>query len=403
MTESPRRPEAPDRSALVLAFDAYPKSTRARKAALAYRATGPVSFLGMSSPGRTRRWSPSGSSRQDGIAVHLVPMREPRTEPTGSNVVLNIVTIYLPALARMIQRVLATPADVVHVVSIPLVPLGVLHKLRHRSRMVLDVTERPGAVAAPGSVSTVLARAERLLLRLGRRSTDVATAVVQPDVDLLAAMGFRTSLLVRNAPRSSWRAPYVRPPVGPVRYAAIGSIFEGRGYEMLIDAVARADESSFTVHIYGPGREEYITGLKDRAEQQGVGDRVIFEGWIDGDEVSAAYLATHAGLVLYESEDPGNDGLSNKILECVASGRPVIAGDLPENRRFVTEHNVGWLSRMNVEDLAHTFTAAARDPRQLETLAERCRRIGDDWLTWEGEFSKVTEAVGHANNGRRGA
>src|SRR4029079_98320 len=102
----------------------------------------------------------AGRSAEDGVAIRLVKMRRPSTEPTNVNQIRNIALTYIPGFIRMALHVWRVPADVVIASGAPLIPLALLHRWRHRSKFVLDVTERPGAVAAQGSASAVFSRIE---------------------------------------------------------------------------------------------------------------------------------------------------------------------------------------------------------------------------------------------------
>ncbi|SRR5580765_721077 len=380
-------------SVIVVTMDSFKHSTRARKAALTYaEASFATQFLGMSAAGRTKRWEPAGRYTYEGVDVQLVPMRTPATSPSRRSVLRNVCLTYVPALIRMSRTLWKTQADVVHVGSTPLIPLGALHRLRHRSRILLDVTERPGAVGTKGSAFAVFARVETLVMAVFGRVVSVALAVVPGDLPALMQMGFREVHLVRNAPRAQWRAPYIDPPSGPLRVILVGSIFEGRGFELLLDAVSQVDaDKDLEVRVFGTGRDEYIQDLKNQSVARGVDDRVHWMGAIPPESVSSTYLSGHVGLVLYEPNVSGNDGLSNKILECVSSGRPVLAADLPENSAFVTKHAVGWLTDLTTEDLASHLADLAMQTSGFESVSARCRALGDLELTWDSEFSPVLE------------
>jgi glycosyltransferase involved in cell wall biosynthesis len=381
---------------LVVTLDAYRFSTRSRKAAIQYVSVAPTTFLGLSGAGRTGRWDRPGDFVADGVDVRQVYVRQPWVAPTLRSQIHNVFISYLPALARMAKLTLSIPADVVHVTGAPLTLLGLLHRARFGSRMVLDIPERPGAVAARGSVASIFSRVELPFLRFASRRVDVATVVTHGDVSAVSTLGFRTVALVRNAPLSNWRAPYTPPPdVDGDRLAAVvvGTIFEGRGYEILLRAMAKVKhQRDIRLKISGPGREDYLASLKSLTEQLDITDRVEWMGPIDSSEVSAAYLSADVGLVLYEPVDPGNDGLSNKILECVSTGRPVIAGDLPENRLFVTANGVGWLTDVSVDALAEALRSAGLG-EDVAAICAKCRQYGDTWLNWESEFAKVLAIV----------
>ena len=379
---------------LVVTLDAYRFSRRGRKSAAAYARRGPCMFLGLAAVGRAGRWDRAGSWRVDGIDVRQLPARTPRTERTPLNQVRNALRSYLPAYLRLAAAVLRTPADVVHVTGIPLALLGVLHKVRYASRFVVDVTERPGRVTASGSLAAVTSRFEPLVLRLCRPFVDVASVVVPADVAVLRRVGYQQVELVRNAPARPWRAEYRDPPErnpsDPVFLTMVGSIFEGRGLEMLIQALAlarQAYKSDVRVRIVGPGRADYVDGLRKLTSEVGVDEAVEWCEPVSSDEVSEQYLRSHVGLVMYESADPGNDGLPNKLMECVSSGRPVLATDLPETRRFVEENNVGWPAADDVESFARALGRLRH--QDFVGVSRHCRKLGDDWLNWEAEFSRL--------------
>jgi len=381
---------------LVVTLDAYRFSTRSRKAATQYLSVAPTTFIGLSGAGRTGRWDKPGNWVADGVDVRQIYIRQPWVAPNVRSQIRNLFLSYLPALARMATAVLRTPAGVVHVTGAPLVFLGLLHRARFGSLMVLDINERPGAMASKGSLASAFSRVELSFLRYASQRVEVATVVTHGDVAGVSALGFRTVALVRNAPVSNWRAPYTPPPDingGGLAAVVIGTIYEGRGYEILLRALAKVKhQRNIHVKIYGPGREDYLASLKSLTEALDIADRVEWMGRTDSSGVSAAHLSANVGLVLYETSNPGNDGLSNKILECVSTGRPVIAGDLPENRRFVTENGVGWLTEVTVVALAEALGSACLD-EDTSALSAKCRHYGDTWLNWESEFAKVLAIV----------
>lgn len=384
-----------ERRVLVISLAPFKFATRSRKAASVLARTSSTVHLSPARVGRNKMWDKAGSWMDQGVEIVQVPAAQPRTEPTRSNQVFNIMICYLPAFLRMSLQTIRRRADVVFVSGPSLIALGLLHKMLFRSELILDINERPGMVGAKGSAAAVFSRMETRILKLTASFVDTATVVTYADVEIVRSLGFNRVKLVRNVPMSSWKAPYERPPLSRstaagrnagLRAIAMGSVFEGRGYESLIEAIAIANQtSSVRLVICGPTRDAYLSSLVALAKSFEVDDLVEFKDPVPSNEVSATYLDADVGMVLYESLDPGNDGLSNKLFECVASGRPVIASDLPENHRFVWEHQVGWLTQTDAASIAKAMVEAFEPARLLE-LAEHCRAFGDDTLNWEAEF-----------------
>lgn len=390
----------PDDSVLVIALPAYRFATRARKAAICYANSRPTTYLSLAGAGRTGRWDTPGSRVEGGVDIRQVRVGTISVRTSRMAQLRNLLWCYLPGFLRLVRGALLQPAGVVHVSNPSLLIIGLAHKWRYGSKCVLDVPERVGAVNARGSLASKFSRFEPQLLLKASRWVDVALCVVPSELVTLSRLGFDRIFLVRNVPLSEWRATYTPPPdrTGCLRLMIVGSVFEGRGFEMILEAIADLSPSELDqirLAIVGPGRGDYIEGLRELSRRRGIETSISWLPPVSSSDVSAAYLTAHVGLVLYEGADPGNDGLSNKLLECVASGRPVLAGDLPENRAFVSENAVGWLSQMEV----HALTSALREilaETNLSAISDHCREVGDQRLIWEREFEVVLSAVSSA-------
>lgn len=392
---------------LVLSMPPYAHATRTRKAALAYMALGPVMFLAPQGVGRTGKRDDAGTEVRDGIIVHHATVGKVNNRPTRWSQIRNLVACYVPALGRVTRHALRTRAEVVHVTGLPLLPVALLHRSRYSSTLVLDVNERPASVGAEGSLFAVLARVEPLLLRWAQPRADIVTVVTAGHADILSQdHGFRDVTVVRNAPRRDWRAVWTPPPAHEpavdLHVVTVGTLFEGRGFESMIDAVAIARRAGVNIQldIYGGGRPDYLEALRDRAKSLALQDLVEFCGRVPASEVSATYLKGDIGLALYEPGDAGNDSLSNKLLEVVATGRPVLAGDLPENRRFVTHHDVGWLTATDPYSLAVALQECIK-PGELERVTLNCRALAEAALTWEQEFQPVADQLSRLTTSSR--
>lgn len=387
------------RRALVISPVPFKFATRSRKTALALSEHWSTAYVSFSRAGRTKSWDEHGTSTQHGIRVIQVKTRAPLTGPRRSSQVRNLLLSYLPAVFHLTWKALRTPAAVVVVNNTTFLPVGLLHRFLHRSTLVADINERPGMIQSKGSLASWFSRGEVRMLRRAGRFVDAAMVVTTADVDAVSDMGFERVHLVRNVPMLSWRAPYTPPPIAgspkaPLRAIAMGTVYEGRGYDTLLRAIASANaHTPIDLTICGPGRDDYIARLQELAAAEGIKDRVSFLERISPDEVSAQYLKHDIGLVLYEGHDPANDGLSNKLFECISSGRPVIASDLPENRKFLTKSDAGWLADTTVPALAQALVAAARNPEEIVRRARHCRDYADSQLNWDAEIAPLLAEV----------
>lgn len=393
---------------LVLSLTPYRFATRARKAAFHLARSHRVVFASLAAAGRTGIRDSPGRSTVDGIAITQVPVGRIRQSTDLFSRIWNLLVVYLPAYVRLAGVVRRAPSRFVYVTSPSLARLGLRHAERFGSKLIFDVPERPGAVAVKGSLASSFARIERRRLSEVARYAALATVAVAPDSAVLEDLGFDRVVLLRNAPLDTWRADFRPPEAGddrPLRGVLVGSLFEGRGVEAIIDALAicRTDGTPVRVTIAGPARPAYLADLERRAAQAGIADMIDWVGAVSSDDVSDLYLRHDVGFVLYDQSVSGNDGLSNKILECVASGRPVLAGDLPENRKFVEAHDVGWLSEVEARSLAGVLASIWERRELLVDYAERCRALGERELTWEKEMTPVLGLIDETGSRSDGA
>lgn len=380
---------------LVLSLQPYKFATRPRKAAAFLSEFADVLFLSPATIGRAGQNDEPGNFMVDGVRVLQLESKRAHTEPSAMNVGRNLVGIYGPTALRLLRQVLSTEADSVFCTSLPLAPLALAHQRKFNSKVVIDVSERPGMATTPGSVASVVAKFDRGLLSWMRSAQPLVTTVTYADTDYLKdECGLQQVQLVRNVPLSDWRAPYreLEPHPG-LSLVSVGSIFESRGFEMLIDTMAQCAREGLDVNldIYGRGRESYLESLQRRIKSTGA-ENVQLKGSVDRDTVSQTYLNYDLGVVSYDKSSSANDGLSNKLMECVSTGRPVLAADQPENRHFVEKYQVGWLADMTVE----AMVSAIRElldlgSEKIAQTARHCRDLGDAELVWEKEFLPVKE------------
>ncbi len=386
---------------LVVSRDAYRYSARGMKAAGQYSEIAPTDFLGLSEVGRAGPSEAPGEFVIDGLRVRHVRVRGRWLSPVGPGQVRKRPFGYGLAFLRLARAVLTTPASAIHIVGTPLALLGVAHRRKYRSHFVLDIDERPGSVARRGSLVSASLTIKRTLLTKIAKRVDIATVASEEDVKVVASMGFNRVQAVRNMPLSTWRAPYFPPTSDSARtltLAVAGPIVEGGGYEALLESLVKVEgERAVRLRVYGGVDSNYVSSLKRLTATWGLQERVEWMGCIEPEDVSAAYLDAHVGLALREEVDREADGLSSHILECVATGRPVIAIDSSENRRFVTENAIGWIADVSAEGLAKAI-GHVPDGADLEELSSKCRLLGDTLLNWEREFAPVIDALNLARH-----
>ncbi|QGN49551.1 glycosyltransferase [Micromonospora sp. WMMD558] len=390
---------ATDTTLLLFDISPYRHSTRTRKIAMTVASglPGIVRAVTLSRAGRFGAADETGRSWIDGVDVEHLPVRriDDRRRLVAS--VRNLVGVYLPGVWRLRRRVLATPAKTVFVGHISLFWIGLAHRRRWGSHVVLNGRERPGGIRTKGSLATWFSRVEpQLLRRVARQRGLTVVAVCESNAVAFRKLGFDDVMVVRNVPLASFAPEFVPPPSGPeLVVACVGTLYPGRGLEVLIDAVADARSAGARVRleITGPASEDYRQALRSRIVRLGAQSYVSLDGPCSAADVPSRYQRAHVSTALYQPVDPANDGLSNKLFEAVVAGRPVIAGNLPENRALIEKYRVGWAVPVEPAPLSELLARLAEDLTELRALARHCFVTGRAEFVWEAETALLQKRL----------
>ncbi len=121
---------------------------------------------------------------------------------------------------------------------------------------------------------------------------------------------------------------------GQLRLAAVGSLMPHKGFDLLIEALARLQREDVTLTIAGSGPDE--PQLRDLAGRLGLGDRVAFAGLIPPAQVPE--FMRRADLAVMPSR---YDGWGAVVNEALAVGTPVLVSEACGARSLVSQETLG--------------------------------------------------------------
>jgi len=151
--------------------------------------------------------------------------------------------------------------------------------------------------------------------------------------------------------------------------AEVGRLCDVKGQRELIEAVARVPGAR--VVLVGVDLEEggaFEQTLRDRAEELGTSDRVVFAGYRD----DAARVVAAADVFALPS---WTEGLPLVVLEAMALGRPVVATPVGGTPELVVDEETGLLvPPRDVAALAAALTRVLGDAALGRRLGEAGRR-----------------------------
>jgi glycosyltransferase involved in cell wall biosynthesis len=161
-------------------------------------------------------------------------------------------------------------------------------------------------------------------------------------------------------------------PEGAPLALALGRLHPNKGFDVLIEALARAPG----IHLWLAGEGPERARLETRAERLAVAQRVRFLGWR---EDTAALLAASDMLVCPSRHEP----LGNVVIEAWAAGTPVVAAASAGPAALIRDGVTGLLVPVEDADaLARAMTRLAENRTVRGELAAAGRS------TYAAEFSE---------------
>lgn len=229
-------------------------------------------------------------------------------------------------------------------------------------------------------VATALRRLVRARLRKG------AVLVVENGSDAVA-LGLDDTQLATNVVQVPGAGvelealPVTEPPAEPpVKIGTIARLVRSKGIDVAVNAVTklRAQGFSAELHIGGtPDPDNPAAVSADEIARWRETPGVMLHGWVG--DVASFWAGMH--LACFPSR--GGEGLPRSLLEAAASGRALVASDVPGCRDCVTTTGGGLLVPPdNVAALAEALATLAKDRASRESFATEARAgIARDYTT----------------------
>jgi len=165
------------------------------------------------------------------------------------------------------------------------------------------------------------------------------------------------------------------------RLIAIGGrLHDLKGVREMFRALARLRGEFTDLRLIVMGREEAYRGFEPVARELGVADLVVPTGWLDGDELAAAYAALD--VLVSPSICFETFGLVN--LEAMEMSRPVVVTSFGGCPEVVREGETGFVANpFDTETFADRIARLLRDPELARRMGAAGRRLLEERFTVE--------------------
>jgi colanic acid/amylovoran biosynthesis glycosyltransferase len=209
---------------------------------------------------------------------------------------------------------------------------------------------------------------------LGERAR-AAACVIACNADVAGDVrraGGRPRVIPHGVDLARFRPAAPRRRTGAVQLLAVGRLVPKKGFDLLVDAIARVD-APVRLRIVGAGPEE--AALRASVAAHDLGAVVTLAGPRTHAELPAEYAAADIVCVPSVEDETGDrDGLPNVALEAMASGRAIVAGAVGALPAAIEHGMTGLLVPPgHAGALAHAIAALARDAALRDRLGRAAR------------------------------
>jgi len=174
---------------------------------------------------------------------------------------------------------------------------------------------------------------------------------------------------------------------GKLKVLSVGRLIPRKGMIYLVQAIKDMDNVSLTIVGDGP--------LRNDLQKASIGMDVNFLGTLSHDELKNIY-SKHDVFVLPSL----NEGMSNTILEAMASGLPVIVTDTGGTKELINGN--GFVMPMADSDaLKAPILELVSQPSRLDAMGKKSREIALD-MGWENISSKYLITYSCSSSFNRG-
>ena len=228
----------------------------------------------------------------------------------------------------------------------------------------------------------------------------ISEALRRMFVEQIGAPGAAAKVLVaHDGADPAPAAPSPAPRGGALQALYAGSFYAGRGIDFLLEVAARAPQVRFAMVGCPP---EALQEWRIRAAHL---SNVTVGARVSPGEVPALLASADLLLAPYgrqvstslDSHDIGSYFSPLKMFEYMASGRPIVATDLPVLREVLEDgRNAVLAPAGDVEAWAQAITALAADPARRRRIGEAARADLEAKYTWKQRAAEVVHGLGVA-------
>ncbi len=177
----------------------------------------------------------------------------------------------------------------------------------------------------------------------------------------------------------------------------MGRLEKRQGVDWLISAcaVVKKQFTDFRLIIAGPGTR-LRPGYEELVEKLGLKDHVVFTDWVSTEDLPSYYRTAD----IFCSPATTGESFGIILLEAMASGKPIVATNIPGYASVVTHGEEGCGSSKDTDALASALLTLIRDDKLREQFGRKGLATSEKY-SWERVSNRVMDLYLQLLNGSK--
>ncbi len=154
----------------------------------------------------------------------------------------------------------------------------------------------------------------------------------------------------------------------------------------------------------GLANEDYVDYLRNLAKRHGVDERFVILPPVAYDDVASFTTGASIGHALYDPVHVNNRYIttaSNKTMEYMAAGLPLLVSDRPGLRALIERYDCGLTAdESDPTSIAAAVNTLLGDPLRARQMGANAARAFDEEFRYEKQFAPVLTAMTEMASGR---
>ena len=166
-----------------------------------------------------------------------------------------------------------------------------------------------------------------------------------------------------------------RNPGKPMRLLTVSRLIERKRIDILIKAVRRAKEHGVDVTLNIAGEGNLGGSLRKLSRELDISDKIFFLGRIAAEKMPELYRNNDVFVM-----SSAHEGMSNAMLEAIASSLPIITTDCEGVEELITDNGI-IVGRPDAESFVEAFKTLTEDDNSYKQMSTAAREQAEmlDW------------------------